>query len=106
MPHTPGPWRVGFDRKPYGIFVGPVGTDTTSRSAQPIGVVFRSQVRGPADEQEANARLIAAAPTLLEALERLLEEACSRFDGIETTLEEDGAVEAAEAALKLAREGV
>jgi hypothetical protein len=41
--------------------------------------------------------------TLLAALETLLREAQSRFDGIDTTDEEDAAVEAAETAIAAAR---
>lgn len=63
MSHTPGPWRVldfnerGFDRF-FGVQMGRSGG-------------FR--VEGP--DAEANARLIVAAPELLAACKRALEEA-------------------------------
>ena len=60
--HTPGPWVASndlchvFGRS--GWSVGPHGVTTAVCGDTP-----------PAEEQEANARLIAAAPELLEALE-------------------------------------
>ena len=58
--HTPGPWRVHCD---------PCHYDTASDVSSDCGQLFAS-VGGKAgwQEQEANARLIAAAPDLLEAL--------------------------------------
>lgn len=74
--HTPGPWKIsGLD--PH--VIGPVrilvmdGTDVPQSRA-----VARVIDRGP--EAEANARLIAAAPELLDACKRLLkfnEELCA-----------------------------
>ena len=60
-PHTPGPWAT--DLKLYGgqYNVGPV--------TQPNMTVAR--VNGRDGEQEANARLIAEAPAMLEALKDL-----------------------------------
>ena len=66
MKHTPGPWEANFDRKPFSII--PKGIDLTSDFKSTLGVVFRSQVKSLDDEQIANARLIAAAPEMLEAL--------------------------------------
>lgn len=54
--HTPGPWSAAFD--------GHGGMSIDSSSCQ-IGYVSRG-----AGRQEANASLIAAAPDLIEALER------------------------------------
>ena len=61
--HTPGPWRVHFD---------PCHYDTASDVKSDCGQLFAS-VGGKAGwkEQEANARLIAAAPDLLDELKRL-----------------------------------
>lgn len=56
MSHTPGPWEVGDKR---GVWVGPV-------------VMAGNGSRGVAfvcGESDANARLIAAAPDMLAALE-------------------------------------
>jgi hypothetical protein len=61
--HTPGPWAVG--RK---FEVGPRSDadDQTRGFILPLADVF-------GDNREADARLIAAAPLLLEALEDLLD---------------------------------
>lgn len=56
--HTPGPWRFDF-AKTYWHVGGPTDVDGT------CGYICRIPARGPA---EANARLIASAPDLLEAL--------------------------------------
>lgn len=72
MKHTPGPWHVKTHSRPYCIYVGPIGIDPTSGSKNPLGNVFRSRVCGPNEEQLANAKLIAAAPELLDALQALL----------------------------------
>lgn len=62
--HTPGPWTTDF--KLYGgqYNVGPV--------TQPNMTVAR--VNGRDGEQEANARLIAEAPAMLEAIKELVAE--------------------------------
>ena len=59
--HTPGPWHVGM--KPGPIVYGEDGAQVA-----PLHVPMV-----PKEENRANARLIAAAPELLEALENLLE---------------------------------
>lgn len=58
--HTPGPWRLNRQRVEYGPYVAGDGWC--------VAIVLRDPV-----EQEANARLIAAAPELLVALEQLVE---------------------------------
>jgi hypothetical protein len=61
--HTPGPWE--FDESfPAGAFV-------TATSGEIVADTFF--VAGDTDISTANARLIAAAPELLERLEELLE---------------------------------
>src|SRR5690242_3137460 len=63
--HTPGPWkhvRIGHWTIREAVWSADHGTVCTIPNAQPI--VMR----------EANARLIAAAPALLEALEKLVAE--------------------------------
>ena len=66
--HTPGPWTVDWSDDGPLIHTGDLMIASVSGSTEHI------KVRG-IDEQttEANASLIAAAPDLLEALERLLE---------------------------------
>lgn len=81
MNHTPGPWRVGHS---YGAVVTDVDSpgvwcDEENRRGYGGNLVCES-VRS-----EANARLIAAAPDLFEALEmvRDADEDCKR-DGLPT----------------------
>jgi hypothetical protein len=58
MKHTPGPWQVGhFDSNMI------CDSDGANRGCAPI-----ARVEGTAAERRANARLIACAPELLEAL--------------------------------------
>lgn len=61
--HTPGPWDVDEGDK---------STIYELDAANPIAEVFSDR---SAEENEANARLIAAAPELLDALTALLDEA-------------------------------
>jgi len=64
--HTPGPWIVR-DHPTQDIYIGP----TNDGGAPSVAIVPRRISRTPG-EHNANARLIAAAPELLEALTRLL----------------------------------
>ena len=57
--HTPGPWHIGL--KPGPTIYGPKGEQVADMIVPMIGIV----------EHSANARLIAAAPGLLFALESL-----------------------------------
>ena len=59
MKHTPGPWRAV--ETPY----GPI--DIFGASAESVVTVYRSDSRDPV-MRRANARLIAAAPEMYEAL--------------------------------------
>jgi hypothetical protein len=98
--HTPGPWTARkIDNKPENRWGNVVGADGR------IVCTFYASLYDYRQDCEitANAVLIAAAPRLFDALTRLLEEAQSRFDGIDTTPEEDAAVEEAQAALDLVR---
>lgn len=68
MSHTPGPWRLKLQR--YGGYrVFKLFIDNPDGSYQELGD-FRGvhRVSDPDEETIANARLIAAAPDLLEAL--------------------------------------
>ncbi len=60
MEHTPGPWKVGRDH------------DGSLKVGSGLDVAY---VLGQGSGAEANARLIAAAPELLEALERVAKDA-------------------------------
>lgn len=82
---TPGPWVACTDEGWEGVVHSPEG---------------RTVATCPWDERaKADARLIAQAPALLEALEQLLNECDSRFDYTEATDEEIEAMEAARAAI-------
>ena len=63
--HTPGPWEVSYKFGRSGL-IGPVRTTNDYPVASVTGYY---EVAG---QTEPNARLIAAAPELLEALEKLL----------------------------------
>lgn len=66
MTHTPGPWmpsqNIDWKTNPFSVIVRKPGTHRTTVANIPT----RSTI--PPEEQEANARLIAAAPELLDAL--------------------------------------
>lgn len=92
--HTPGPWL--FDTFSRGVNDprSPVKTERGYFVQQKRGLdvcELRTQASRPAEETKANARLIAAAPELLQALKRLLRES---DDGITI-----GGVEDAQAAI-------
>jgi hypothetical protein len=72
MSHTPGPWEIKRD-------IGHFDSATSIRAHQLVGVnpskyELSLEIGGWAsvEKLEANARLIAAAPELLEALEEVL----------------------------------
>ena len=62
---TPGPWHEGAGNG-YGSIFGPEGTRRDSGGLTPIAMI-----NGTLHEDEANARLIAAAPEMAALLERL-----------------------------------
>lgn len=86
--HTPGPWRIrpSSGGRPAIIY----GND-----GWPVGDVTVSHGRVSQEQQDANASLIAAAPDLLENLQRMV-----RFLEVEDAwLANFGEVEAARAAI-------
>lgn len=80
--HTPGPWSAAHSEKTFGVVVCPKGNYVAD-------AYYRSDEDGN-NETAANARLIAAAPELLEALvqakaeiiELLAGESCDHSVGI------------------------
>lgn len=65
--HTPGPWRVGLTVNKGDVWRGWRETDING----PEGCFLTLSQYHTADESDANARLIAQAPRMLEALARL-----------------------------------
>lgn len=74
--HTPGPWKIDRyfpSRRPFGI-----SQDLGNKPGKAV-TTSGGFARKSTDEAEANARLIAAAPDMLEALEYICE---AEWDGI------------------------
>ena len=69
--HTPGPWKVCGDLRSVCSLQGPEWNARRSRN-----ICRMQDARLTKETQEANARLIAAAPDLLEALKNILD--CKR----------------------------
>lgn len=74
--HTPGPWAPHFEDAYYvtGPDLGRVAMMMNLKGAHGLGG------RRSGNEAAANARLIAAAPDLLEALQALVDDMSERFD--------------------------
>jgi len=70
MKHTLGPWTTK-DRIVY----------KDNKRICECGVIFEGNWKPRFEEQEANARLIAAAPDLLEACKKVFKYTCGRNDG-------------------------
>ena len=68
--HTPGPWKAHFEEAYFvtGPDLGSVAMMMNLKGAYGLGG------RRSGDESAANARLIAAAPELLEALRQIVEQ--------------------------------
>jgi hypothetical protein len=68
--HTPGPWEIRHNLGSSGVIVGGVMRQYTNGEAkdQIVMVLGLQEDNGGAAAKEANARLIEAAPDLLEAL--------------------------------------
>lgn len=62
--HTPGPWRYGYANNYDGFYIAP---DVSLPTLAAVQVDGRANVFNFPGQTEANARLIAAAPELLEA---------------------------------------
>jgi len=92
--HTPGPWSVECLGEEYFL-----NTNHLYGVGSQVGTRRVAKVEGLGDESEANARLIAAAPDLLEACKTMLD--CFKFIPVEA-VEEYNKVEAARKLLKAA----
>ena len=64
-PHTPGPWRLSYGKRFEYDYLLKAGKDT------PIAYWSNFKIRTK-KESKANARLIAAAPDLLQALQEVM----------------------------------
>jgi len=73
MTHTPGPWFVGFSPDMDGES-GEYGPDVYDSEVGVFAVIDGEPETVAQPYLEANARLIAAAPEMLEALERIRDE--------------------------------
>ena len=72
--HTPGPWTLKKDRSPNGYPHGISAIDPTDELKFEVCAIFgQYNDRVATPMSAANARLIAAAPDLLEACEALIE---------------------------------
>ena len=65
--HTPGPWNVDGDATVYGPRF------SIANDKEQIGIFEVADCKGYKQEREANAYLIASAPDLLAALNRLIQ---------------------------------
>jgi len=77
--HTPGPWRaaIDMDGRHHGLSIltdaPEFNTDDGKEPYHPlIGVAYHGLGRAPRNIAEANATLMAQAPRMLEALEKML----------------------------------
>ena len=75
--YTPGPWSYDYAlyKDSEATIKTPVGDVAT------VWVIWRDTGIGPFEEVEANARLIAAAPELVEALRRWMHTGCPNCSG-------------------------
>jgi len=73
MTHTPGPWKVFEHTDHSGLEIGPpYEEEYLAGHVQPVCTIRAEKHTYPCEcspRQQSDARLIAAAPTLLEALE-------------------------------------
>ena len=65
--HTPGPWEYGIASNYDGFYIAPLGRLPTLAACERFGKSMTIDCFNFPGETEANARLIAAAPDLLEA---------------------------------------
>lgn len=95
--HTPGPWKAYPIEMNHGLPYTPVAANTL------LAKVY-SEAFGDYEQSEANARLVAAAPDLLEALRRVVNDWVAP-DGLPFEDGEMPALDAARAAISKATGG-
>lgn len=73
MAHTPGPWAIRTESMAGDILNNHAAIDAPTHYCF-AQVVWKMEYQSSSPEREANARLIAAAPEMLEALKAMLPE--------------------------------
>ncbi len=81
--HTPGPWALEEVRTDCGRAFR-IGSGEMLKAGKGCCIIYDDYPGNPENERKANARLIAAAPDLLEALEASLEEVKAWRAGLNT----------------------
>jgi len=71
---TPGPWEYGVATNYEGFYIAPLGTLPTLAGCERFGKKMTVSCFNFLGETEANARLIATAPELLQAAQKALDE--------------------------------
>jgi len=75
--HTPGPWIVRYNGSGYPAAIDAPDADNRAPGKVGTSITRWNAITLPSSEEgQANARLIAASPTMLEALERIV----NKFD--------------------------
>lgn len=92
--HTPGPWSIG---KETSFLMG----EYARIQAGDLGIAIITCFEVTDAQEEANARLLAAAPELLRALGECFDELCVEYSGEDETLP---CMRLAKAAIKKATE--
>ena len=110
MNHTPAPWKYQRDlyNTPYEELGFGIYSEATGLRLAEITPALHNCDGHRMENQEPTARLIAAAPELLDALERLFEHTAmvhNRWGESSNTEEADSAIRDARAAIKKARGG-
>ena len=100
---TPGPWHANWTRL-NGKAIGFHVADETHGSIRPICEFYDGTEAMPPEEVEANARLIAAAPAMLEALQGLTHGLPELLESIGYT-DEEGLIDEALAVIAQATGG-
>ena len=82
MKYTQGPWKISPIRTKNEF--GTIGIDITSKNYRDFATVWNME--GMEEENEANAKLISAAPDLLEALIEIRKHGLLEKDGYESVV--------------------
>lgn len=86
--HTPGPWRVRHLASQRKVAVIETSSGEAVADTYPNGRESPAHRHDPTDEENANARLIAAAPSLLAKLGEVRDHFSMLADRVEAAIEE------------------